>query len=70
MTKRFGHALSVEELEAVRVRVLGRKGLQASIAAEIKELPPAERPQAGKIFNDLKKGFETLFATKAARGLF
>jgi phenylalanyl-tRNA synthetase alpha chain len=62
----LGHALSVEEMEDVRVRVLGRKGLQASIAAEIARLPLAERPQAGKIFNDLKKGFETLFEERAA----
>ncbi len=55
----LGHALSIEELEAVRVRVLGRKGEVAAISAEIAKLPPEERPQAGKTLNDLKRGFET-----------
>jgi phenylalanyl-tRNA synthetase alpha chain len=57
----LGDADSVEKLEALRVRILGRKGLRAEISAEIAKLPPQDRPAAGRVHNDLGRGFEAKF---------
>lgn len=42
------------ELEAVKVKFLGRKGPIQNFMKELKDVPAAERPQAGKLINDLK----------------
>ncbi|MDA0990265.1 MAG: phenylalanine--tRNA ligase subunit alpha [Verrucomicrobia bacterium] len=44
----------VDELEAVRIRYLGRNGLLPKIMKGLKELEPAERGAAGKAANELK----------------
>lgn len=42
------------DLEAIKVKFLGRKGLLQNFMQELKNLTCAERPQAGKWINDLK----------------
>jgi phenylalanyl-tRNA synthetase alpha chain len=47
-----------EELEAVRIEVLGRKGALALISKDLGKLPPAERAQIGKLLNAAKQVIE------------
>lgn len=41
-------------LEQLRVHYLGKKGLLTDLLKKLGELPPAERPRAGQIVNDVK----------------
>jgi phenylalanyl-tRNA synthetase alpha chain len=45
---------SVAELERLRIRFLGRKGELTRLLSSLKELPPAERAEAGRVLNSLK----------------
>ncbi len=55
-------ASSSEEIEALRVKYLGRKGVVPLLLRTIRELPAEERPRAGEIGNrvrqELEKGLE------------
>src|SRR4029077_13808931 len=51
---RIGAARSPEDLESVRVDVLGRKGVLAQISKEMGKLAPEERARAGKLLNQVK----------------
>jgi len=51
----LARATTPQEVEAVRVRYLGRKGVVARRMAEIPALPPERRPAAGRDANELKK---------------
>lgn len=55
---------SLEELEAVRVQILGRKGALTQLFSALKELSPQDRAEAGKILNSLKERIETALAEK------
>ncbi len=57
---RIGAARSPEDLESVRVDVLGRKGALAQISKEMGKLAPEERARAGKLLNQIKNGLESL----------
>jgi len=57
---RIGAARSPEDLEAVRVDVLGRKGALALISKEMGKLAPEERARAGKLLNQAKNDLENL----------
>ncbi|HBC86606.1 MAG TPA: phenylalanine--tRNA ligase subunit alpha [Lentisphaeria bacterium] len=48
------------EIEAVRVEILGRNGFIHSISAEMKNIPPQEKPEFGKAFNLAKNKIESL----------
>lgn len=43
-----------EEIEAFRIKYLGRKGLLNEILSEFKDVPNEEKPQIGKKINELK----------------
>jgi phenylalanyl-tRNA synthetase alpha chain len=58
---RIHAALTLEELEAVRVEVLGRKGTLTLAQKEIGKLAPAERPAFGQILNGAKQKLEAEF---------
>ncbi len=45
---------SLKELEALRIRYLGKKGLIAGMYAAFRSLPVDRRPEAGRRVNDLK----------------
>jgi phenylalanyl-tRNA synthetase alpha chain len=56
---------SVQELEAVRVKYLGRKGTLAELTGRIGSLPPAERGEFGRQVNALKAKITDLLNGKA-----
>jgi len=59
---RISTAKSDEELDAVRVEALGRKGALAQISKEMGKLAPEERAGAGKLLNAAKQALEEAFA--------
>ena len=48
-------ATALDELDAVRVKYLGRKGLLTIQLKELGKLPAGERPAAGQVINDAKQ---------------
>jgi phenylalanyl-tRNA synthetase alpha chain len=62
--ERIAAAASVEELEAVRVDALGRKGPLAQAGKEMGKLPPAERASFGKLLNSVRQNIEQALAAK------
>jgi phenylalanyl-tRNA synthetase alpha chain len=58
---RISAAKSDEELDAVRVEALGRKGTLAQISKEMGKLAPEERAAAGKLLNAAKQALEEAF---------
>jgi phenylalanyl-tRNA synthetase alpha chain len=56
-----------EDVEAVRVRFLGRKGSLNAILRGLAELPPAERPAVGALANEVKAAIEARLAEAAER---
>ncbi len=47
---------SSKELEALKVKYLGKKGSVQSLMHTLKDCTPEERPHVGKLINDLKEG--------------
>ena len=58
---RISAAGSDDELDAVRVDALGRKGALAQISKEMGKLAPEERARAGKLLNAAKQALEGAF---------
>lgn len=48
------HVQSLKNLEALKIKYLGRKGMIQNLMKELKEVPSDQRPLAGKWINDLK----------------
>lgn len=46
---------SPDELETLRVKYLGRKGILSELLAKIPSLPAEQRPEMGRLLNELKK---------------
>jgi phenylalanyl-tRNA synthetase alpha chain len=65
-TERIGRAASPEELEAIRVEVLGRKGTLAQISKQLGKLAPEDRSRVGKLLNLAKETIETAFEARKA----
>jgi phenylalanyl-tRNA synthetase alpha chain len=61
---RLREAATVEELEAVRVEVLGRKGLLAGLSKELGKLGAEERAALGKQLNRAKDVLEGLYEAR------
>ena len=57
-------ASTAEELEAVRVEALGRKGALAQFSKEFGKLTPEQRAAAGKALNAAKEALEAAFEAK------
>src|SRR5437879_2151921 len=55
---RIAAARSAQDLELVRVEVLGRKGVLAQISKEMGKLAPGERARVGKLLNAAKQALE------------
>jgi len=62
--ERIAAAASEEELEAVRVDALGRKGPLAQAGKEMGKLPPAERASFGKLLNSVRQKIEQALAAR------
>ncbi|HOU36731.1 MAG TPA: phenylalanine--tRNA ligase subunit alpha, partial [Candidatus Omnitrophota bacterium] len=52
------------ELEALRAKYLGRKGVLADLTGSIPSLPPEQRGAFGKRVNELKASMAALFDEK------
>lgn len=59
-------AATPEELEAVRVDILGRKGELARTSKEMGKLPPEERARVGKLLNAAKQALESAMEARQA----
>jgi len=57
---RIQSAVTPEELEAVRVEALGRKGTLAQVGKEMGKLAPEDRARIGKLLNSAKQKLEEL----------
>ncbi|MGA3015697.1 MAG: phenylalanine--tRNA ligase subunit alpha [Bryobacteraceae bacterium] len=65
---RIASATTLEELEAVRVDALGRKGPLAQAGKEMGKLPPEDRARIGKLLNSARQNLEQALESKK-RGL-
>ena len=61
---RIQSAASREELEAVRVEALGRKGTLAVISKEMGKLAPEDRKRVGQLLNSTKQTLESAIEAK------
>jgi len=59
-------AQSADELEMVRVKYLGRKGLLPTIMKSLKDVDPSERAAVGRGANELKNGLGALVDKRKA----
>jgi len=66
LTEALGQASSLEELEELRVRFLGRKGLLADLMSGLTALSTEDRPAAGKAANQVKAAMTTLWEEQVA----
>ena len=57
-------ASALDELDAVRVKYLGRKGLLTIQLKELGTLPVAERPAAGQVINDAKQALTAVIKSR------
>src|SRR5438067_13736182 len=57
-------AISPEDLERVRVDVLGRKGTLAQTSKEMGKVAPEQRSAVGKLLNAVKQELEAALETK------
>ena len=55
----LANATTPEQLEEVRVKYIGRKGVLTDMIKSIKQAPPDERPYVGKMINTLKGSIES-----------
>ncbi len=55
---------NAQDLEAVRVKYLGRKGLFTGALRQLGAAAPADRPRLGKLANELKRELDNAFATQ------
>src|SRR4051812_8562782 len=55
---RIDAAATADELEAVRVDVLGRKGTLAALSKEMGKVPAADKARIGQLFNAAKQTLE------------
>jgi phenylalanyl-tRNA synthetase alpha chain len=64
----FGQAASPQALEESRVEFLGAKsGVLRALQKQLGALEPADRPQGGKRFNEVKRAVEAAFQEASAR---
>src|ERR1044072_8784054 len=61
---RIASSATAEELEQVRIDVLGRKGSLAQISKEMGKIPAEEKPRAGKLLNNAKQAIEAAFVVR------
>jgi phenylalanyl-tRNA synthetase alpha chain len=66
LTEALGQASSLEELEELRVRFLGRKGRLADLMSGLTSLTAEERPAAGKAANQVKGAMTSLWEERVS----
>ncbi len=65
-TEELEQAATSQDLEQVRVRYLGKKGLLTQLLRSMPSLPPAERPVVGREANEAKARIEAELARRLA----
>ena len=60
-------ARTEQELDAVRIRYLGRKGSLTTVVRGLRELPAAERPAEGALINEVKETLEARLVEASGR---
>ncbi|MFA6032544.1 MAG: phenylalanine--tRNA ligase subunit alpha [Myxococcota bacterium] len=63
----FRGAASAADVDALRVKYLGQKGVLTSMLKELGKLPAAERPGAGKRLNEVKVAIAAMVDTAGKR---
>ncbi len=63
---RIRDAATAEQLEAVRVEVLGRKGQLAAVSRDMGKLTPDDRARVGKLLNTVKAAVEAALEARRA----
>jgi len=64
IAKSVAEAKTREELEALRVKYLGRKGALADITQTLSTMAPEQRPEFGRQINEFKKEVLDIFSRK------
>ncbi|HWR52647.1 MAG TPA: phenylalanine--tRNA ligase subunit alpha [Bryobacteraceae bacterium] len=64
--ERIASARTADDLEPVRVEVLGRKGTLAQVSKQFGKLTPEERSRIGKLLNSVKESLESALEKKKA----
>lgn len=59
-------AKTLKELEELKVQILGRSGTLTVALKEISKVPPEERPEVGRVVNEIKTIVEDTIANKYA----
>ena len=60
-------SLDLKQLDELRVKYLGRKGIMTELLKSLPQLPPEERPKAGQQINLLKNKIDQLIKEKATQ---
>lgn len=63
--KEFASIKDAETLETLKLKYLSRKGELAVLSSRLKEVSAAEKPEAGKIMNQVKKTIQELFDSQS-----
>lgn len=63
---RVAAAARIEDLEAIRVETLGRKGALNQVSAGFGKMAPAERAATGKLLNEVKQKLERAIEARRA----
>uniref|UniRef100_A0A7V4KF36 Phenylalanine--tRNA ligase alpha subunit n=2 Tax=Fervidobacterium pennivorans TaxID=93466 RepID=A0A7V4KF36_FERPE len=56
----ISNAVDSKQLNDMRVKYLGKSGIVTSLMKKLKDLPPEERPNFGKVVNEIKDEIECL----------
>lgn len=56
---------SIKEIDEIKIKFLGRKGLVAALMEKLPQVAPSERPRIGKLVNDCKNEIAALIQQKA-----
>ncbi len=62
--KEFKQVGTIQEINDLRVKYLGKKGLLTQLLKELKDVPPENKSQVGKLLNQIKEEFIAIIGTK------
>jgi phenylalanyl-tRNA synthetase alpha chain len=62
--KNISESISLEQLDAIRVSVLGKKGSLSEALKQLGQVPPEERPKLGALANEWKAKIESAIEIK------
>jgi len=63
----ISNARDSKQLNDLRVKYLGKSGVVTSLMKKLKDLPPEERPNFGKVVNELKDQIEVLLEERKSQ---